>query len=89
LKLASGNLLQVLDANNIPYMIPVFVIHDPIAFKIEKSNEIPSNFAHKELSLKIRPMGSEIKDKELIIASSKSVRDLKESFVHNENYEPD
>ena len=36
LKLASGNLLQILDANNIPYLVPVYVIHDPIAYKSEK-----------------------------------------------------
>jgi hypothetical protein len=81
LKLASGNLLQVLDSNNIPYIIPVFVIHDPVAYKTEKSTNLSKNFAHKTLSLKIRPMGSNIKDKEVSVSSEKTVRELKENYV--------
>jgi hypothetical protein len=60
LTLAQGNLLQVLDANSTPYIVPVFVIHDPISYKTEKAEKVPKNFAHKTLKLIIRPMGSNI-----------------------------
>ncbi len=35
LRLAAGSLLTVLDYNGVQYSVPVFVIHDPIAFKTE------------------------------------------------------
>jgi hypothetical protein len=78
-----------LDAHGNPYVIPVFVIHDPIAFNEEESHTVPTSTKFIDVDIKIRPMGSNISDKELSINTGKLVSDLKAQYATAAEVKPE